>query len=80
MDHRCCFSGSPGTIGLRLEVRHEADVDDGAPGAEPSGPDPLASVNTDLIDEPQVEALYEQVVERYGRPGTGRPAHPKTCA
>ena len=33
MFHRCCFGGSPGAAGLRLEVRHEADVDGGAPGA-----------------------------------------------
>jgi len=34
MDHRRCFSGSPGTTGLRLEARNEADVDDGAPEAD----------------------------------------------
>ena len=34
MDHRCCFSGSPGSPGLRLEVTDEAGADDGAPEAD----------------------------------------------
>ena len=34
MDHRCCFGGSPGAARLRLKARNEADVDDGAPGAD----------------------------------------------
>ena len=34
MDHRCCFSGSPGTTGLRPEDPDEADADDGAPEAD----------------------------------------------
>jgi hypothetical protein len=33
MGHRCSLGESPGTAGLRLEVRHEADVDGGAPEA-----------------------------------------------
>jgi len=31
MDHRCCFTGSPGTTGLRPETPNEADADDGTP-------------------------------------------------
>jgi len=34
MDHRCCFSGPPGTTGLRLEAPNEADADHGTPEAD----------------------------------------------
>jgi hypothetical protein len=33
MLHRCCFAGSPGAAGLRLEIRNEPDVGGGAPEA-----------------------------------------------
>jgi hypothetical protein len=33
MFHRCRFTGSLGTAGLRLEVRDKADADGGASGA-----------------------------------------------
>jgi hypothetical protein len=33
MGHRCCFGGFPGTVGLGLEVRNEADEDGVAAGS-----------------------------------------------